>query len=260
MHVDSLHPDDVAGAVAAILRDGFAVLHDALDDRRLARARAGAERVIAEQTAAIAGADANRGFNRYSFGDQLHHPEWAELVDSGPVLRVLEALWGGDDFTCSAAGGDFSLPGAGMQHLHSDLGEVLNDPLGVVTTHDLPPPYVVANYPMVDFTELNGPTRFVPRTQRSRAPIPSIEDEPEWMRRCTVPVRAGSVVLRDVRCWHGGTPNRSNAPRAMIGVGYKAPWFRAREAEVVPGDVYASMSSRAQQLCRLLVAPASRAD
>ena len=33
-----------------------------------------------------------------------------------------------------------------------------------------------------DFTKLNGPTRQIPGTHTSQAPIPTPEHEPDWMR------------------------------------------------------------------------------
>ena len=100
----------------------------------------------------------------------------------------------------------------------------------------------------------NGAIRFVPGTHRTRAPIPGLETEPEWMRNSLLCAPAGSAVIRDVRCWHGGTANRSDHARPMTSVGYHAPWFRAREAPVLPRTRYTTLSARAQTLCRHLVA------
>ena len=72
----------------------------------------------------------NRGYGRYSFGSQLHHPEWAMLIELPTILPIIEAIWGNDDFTATGAGGHHSLPGAEIQHLHSDMGHPFNDPLG----------------------------------------------------------------------------------------------------------------------------------
>jgi ectoine hydroxylase-related dioxygenase (phytanoyl-CoA dioxygenase family) len=153
------------------------------------------------------------------------------------------------------AGGDYCLPGAEMQPLHSDLGEVLYDPQNAVTTRNLPAPFVVVNFPMVDFTPENGATRFIPGTQRSRAPIPELDEEPRWMKESLLCAPAGTAIVRDVRCWHGGTPNRSIEVRAMTSVGYHAPWYRAREAPAIPRALYEALSPRAQHLCRHLVGP-----
>ena len=134
------------------------------------------------------------------------------------------------------------------------MGEFLHDPQGQVTFHDLPAPFIVVNFLMVDFTVQNGAIRFVPCTQRARTAPPGLGDEPPWMRRSHLCAPAGTAVVRDVRCWHGGTANRSDQPRPMTSVGYYAPWFRARVAPVLPRALYETLSPRAQELCRLLVA------
>lgn len=246
-------PSEVAEAAAAFHRDGFVCLRDALTPDQLATARAGAEAVIAQQLEAHGKDGMNRGYARHSFGDQIHRPEWAMLVDLPTVLPVLDAVFGSEDYTCMGAGGDYSLPGAQIQRLHSDMGEFLHDPQGQTTFHDLPAPFVVVNFPVVDFTRENGAIRFVPATQRSRAPIPDLADEPEWMREGLLCAPAGTAIVRDVRCWHGGTANRSQAPRPMVSVGYFPPWRRAREEGVLPRALYETLSERARKMCRLLV-------
>jgi ectoine hydroxylase-related dioxygenase (phytanoyl-CoA dioxygenase family) len=178
------------------------------------------------------------------------------LVDLPTVLPIVEAIWGSGDFTCMGAGGDYSLPGAEQQVLHADnLGRRLHDPAGQTTLQDFPAPFIVVNFPMVDFTVENGATRFVPGTQRSRSTPPPLETEPEWMQQGHVCAPAGSAIIRDVRCWHGGTANRSNHVRPMTSVGYYAPWFRARVAPLMPRALFETLSPPAQSLCRLLVAP-----
>jgi len=254
LRVELLGPDESETAAAVFHRDGFVCVRNALTPAQLAQAQEGARRVIAEQTAANPIERMNRGYARHSFGDQIHHPEWAMLVDLPTVLPVLEAIWRSEDFTCMGAGGDYALPGAKIQPLHSDIGEILHDPLGLVTIRELPTPFIVVNFPMVDFRRENGAIRFVPGTHRARAPIPGLETEPEWMRNSLLCAPAGSAVIRDVRCWHGGTANRSDHARPMTSVGYHAPWFRAREAPVLPRALYTTLSARAQVLCRHLVA------
>ena len=102
---------------------------------------------------------------------------------------------------------------------------------------------------------LNGPTRQIPDTQHSRVRIPSLEEEPEWMRLSTVcPAPAGAIMIRDVRAWHGGTPNISDKLRAIPNLEFYAPWFRE---PMVPGISYADyrkLSEPAQRLVRHCVA------
>jgi ectoine hydroxylase-related dioxygenase (phytanoyl-CoA dioxygenase family) len=243
-------------AASLFARDGFVVIGDALTPTQLALARQGAKRVVTEQTEAIPFDQANRGYARYSFGSQIHHPEWAQLIDLPTILPVIQAIFADEDFTCSGAGGDYSLPGAKIQHLHADLGDFFKDPLSQVTSADVPAPFIVANFPMVDFTKANGATRFVPGTQRRRYPPPSLEDESQDMRQGIACAPAGSAIIRDVRCWHGGTANTSTQTRIMTSVGYFAPWFRrSNPSDVLPLNLYRTLSTTAQKLCRYLVSP-----
>jgi ectoine hydroxylase-related dioxygenase (phytanoyl-CoA dioxygenase family) len=251
--VDLLEPHETERAAKIFHRDGFVCLKNALTPAQLAFAQAGAQRVIKEQTDADPERAGNRGHHRYSFGNQSHHPEWAMLMDLATVLPVVEAIWGSADFTCTGAGGDYSLPKAERQALHADMGDFFKDPLGQVDFRAVPAPFIVINYMMVDFTVQNGAIRFIPCTQRSRAPIPSLADEPEWMQNNHLCAPAGTAVVRDVRCWHGGTPNLSDTIRPMTSAGYFAPWYRASETKVLPRDLYQAMSPRGQKICRHLV-------
>ena len=161
------------------------------------------------------------------------------------------------------------MPGAiEYQPLHADMRDRVDadttpfssffDPRGHLTTRDLPCPYVCVNFLPTDQTALNGPTRQIPGTQHSRAPFPTLEEEPEWMRLSTVcPAPAGSVQIRDVRAWHGGTPNLSDELRAIPNIEYYAPWFRE---PILPGISYADhrqLSEHAQNLTRFSVADSS---
>ena len=78
---------------------------------------------------------------------------------------------------------------------------------------------------MIDFSAENGATRFIRGTHRSRHPIPSLEDEPAYMQHSIACAPARSALIRDVRCWHGGTANTSEDVRIMTSVGYYAPCF-----------------------------------
>jgi ectoine hydroxylase-related dioxygenase (phytanoyl-CoA dioxygenase family) len=254
IEVEVVDPTEAERAAAIFHRDGFVVVREALTAAQLAFAQAGARRVIAEQMAATPLEQANRGFARYSFGPQLHHPEWLQLVDLPTILPILDQIWGSTEYTCMGAGGDYSTPGAQIQPLHSDIGDFLKDPLGQVTVRDLPPPFIVVNFLLVEFQEINGAIRFVPGTQRSRHPIPPLAEEPERMKRSILCAPAGTAIIRDVRCWHGGTANRSEEIRPMTSAGYLAPWFRMpRYGDWLPRSLYDTLSPRGQQLCRFLV-------
>lgn len=253
LQVELLDYTDVERAAKIFHRDGFVAISGALTPAQLQRAQAGAQRVIDEQTRETALEKANRGFARYSFGNQIQHPEWQMLIDLPTTLPILDHIWNSSAYRCMGVGGDYSVPGAKIQHLHSDIGESILDPTGQVTIHDVPTPFIVINFLMVDFTKANGAIRFVPGTQRSRLPAPSLEEEPEWMRNCHLCAPAGTAVIRDVRCWHAGTANTSDQLRPMTSVGYLAPWFCGVSPEPLSRATYNTLSPRAQQLCRWML-------
>ena len=195
----------------------------------------------------------------------LHRPEWQMLIDLPTIEPILTAIFGSSDYIVRAASGDFCLPGAvEYQPLHSDVGDFVSpgktpfssfhDPRGHMSIRDLPCPYVCVNFMPIDMTRLNGPTRQIPGTQRSRVPIPRLSEEPEWMRLSTVcPAPAGAVQIRDVRpgtaarriCPTACAPSERRVLRALVP--------RAVGARYLPRD-WSTLSDRARQLTRFVVA------
>jgi len=273
--LEILKPSDVERAVALFHRDGFVAISDILNAEQVAILASGCDEVVKEIVAVDHDHKGNRGSHRYSFGgssltrSQLHHPAWQMLLDIPSVTRILNAIFGSNHYTLRSASGDFCLPGAvDYQPLHSDIRDwvddkrspfsAFHDPLGHMSIRDLPCPYVCVNFLPQDVTQLNGPTRQIPGTQHSRMPIPSLQDEPEWMRLSTVcSLPAGSIMIRDVRAWHGGTPNVSETMRAIPNLEIYAPWFRE---PIVPGITYQDykgLSVEAQRLVQHCVADSS---
>lgn len=39
---------------------------------------------------------------------------------------------------------------------------------------------------------------------------------------------AGSIIIRDLRLWHAGMPNRTDTIRVMLAMIHFAPWYRQR--------------------------------
>ena len=270
--LDVLEPSDIGHAVELFRRDGFVVIAGILNDEQTEVLKLGCDDVIDQILGLDRDRKGNRGSHRYSFGgssltrSQLHRPEWQMLLEIEAVTDTVAAIFGSPDYVLRAASGDFCLPGAiGYQPLHSDIRDWVDDsttrfssffdPRGQLSIRDLPCPYVAVNFLPQDVTRLNGPTRQIPGTQNSRVTIPSLADEPEWMRLSTVcPAPAGAVMIRDVRAWHGGTPNISNKVRAIPNLEFYAPWFRE---PIIPGisfEDFKNLSQRAQKLARLCVA------
>ncbi len=265
--LEVVSPDEVERATTLFLREGFVAVRNALTADHLDRLRAAADQVVAAlveaDPQAAVGGGAGGLPHRYSFGGtsvsrhMFHQPEWCRLIDLPTTTPILTSIFGSPDYIVYGAGGDLALPGAiEYQGLHSDnVWTELHDPIGGVSMRDLPVPVVHINFPLIDLTPENGPIRQVLGTHRSRAPIPTLADEPEWMRFSTVcPLPAGSAIIRDARCWHGGTPNLSKDVRAMPNVEFMAPWFRS-EALIrsMSFDMWDTLSPHAQRLSRYIV-------
>jgi ectoine hydroxylase-related dioxygenase (phytanoyl-CoA dioxygenase family) len=257
-------PSEVERAADLFHRDGFVVVADALSSDQLARMRAATERALAAMLEAdptcAAGGGAGGLPHRYSFGSSsasrhmLHVDEWVDLVDLPTTTPILTAIFGSPNYVLFGGGGDVALPGAiEYQGLHADnVWTEPHDPTGRTSIRDLPVPAVTINFAMVDFTTENGPTRQIPGSQTWRHPIPNLLDEPEWMKLSTLcPVPAGSAIFRDMRAWHGGTPNLSREVRAAPNMEYFAPWFRS-EALIrsMPYEQWKRLSPHGRRIAR----------
>jgi hypothetical protein len=198
--------------------------------------------------------------HRYSFGScsatrhMLHAEEWCELIDLPTTTPILTAIFGSANYILGGGGGDFAMPGAiEYQGLHSDnIWTEPHDPTGRITSKELPVPVVTVNFPMVDLTFENGPIRQIPGTQNSRAPIPGLAAEPEWMKYSTVcPAPAGCAIFRDNRAWHSGTPNLSREVRSLPNMEYFAPWFRSEGViRSMPYERWRALSPHGQRISR----------
>jgi hypothetical protein len=259
-------PHEVERAAQLFHRDGFVVVRDALTPAQTARLRAATDRqldrILAVDPQASVGGGAGGLPHRYSFGSSsgsrhmLHEQEWCEVIDLPTTTPLLTEIFGSADYLVLGGGGDVALPGAiEYQGLHSDnLWKELPDPAGQVSMRDLPVPVLTINFTVCDLTTENGPIRQIPGSQRSRQPIPTLADEPEWMKFSTIcPVPAGSAIFRDNRCWHGGTPNLSLETRAIPNIEYFAPWFRSEALlKSMPYERWAELSPHAKRISRYI--------
>ena len=265
--LELVSPENPKRAAELLHRDGFVAVRDVLSPDLLERMRHASNEAILQlmkdDPDCSAGGGAGGLPHRYSFGGgsgsrhMLHINEWCELIDLPTTTPILSEIFGSPDYVVGGAGGDIAMPGAiEYQGLHSDnMWSEIPDPYGNVTMRDLPVPVLTINFPMIDLTFENGPIRQIPATQRARAPIPGLADEPEWMKLSTVcPAPAGTAVFRDIRAWHGGTPNLSKDVRAMPNVEYFAPWFRSEAImRSMPYQQWERLSPHAQRISRFVV-------
>jgi ectoine hydroxylase-related dioxygenase (phytanoyl-CoA dioxygenase family) len=141
----------------------------------------------------------------------------ADLVNKDPVFdtcftdpRVLACVAHVlGDFKLSSLNFRAALPGQGLQALHAEGGPV-TDPAG----------YEVCNsiWLLDDFTSANGATRVVPGSHRSGKRPGDVMSDVRAANPGEVLLLApaGTVVVFNSHLWHGGTLNRTSAPRRAL--------------------------------------------
>lgn len=235
------------GALQRALRsDGFFILENALSAALLADLKSAFGEVL---DAFRAENESNRGANRFNthlYLDGVFANE--ELVANPLVVPViLRSL--GIDAACSWAAADTPLPGSDYQMAHADGRPLFR-------AHDLSLPlYALAvNFPLVDFTEENGPLEIWGNGTHLLSDVPPhIGAEDRAPQRVTMP--AGSVLVRDTRMWHRGSPNRSDHARPMLAFVYSRSWYRfegeaGHTPPAVSPEAYSSWSPTTRRLFR----------
>jgi len=278
--VELVDPSDPQRAARLFHRDGFVVVKDVLKQEQINSVKARCTNIAEEILEKDPRRLGNRGPLRYSFGPPhktghiIHYPEIAQLIDVPELNDALRAIFGNDRYIVRGSRGDFNLPGAPYQVMHNDVGrDWLFDPAtsefpdtGRIDVRDLPLFHVVASFVLSDLNAINAPIRQIPMTQNSHRFMPWLDDEPLWMKRSTLcPVPAGSIIFRDPRAWHGGTPNLSEGIRLLPNLEYYAYWYRYKEGKganqsinqmrrSLPREVYDTLSPEGQHRAREIVA------
>ena len=215
--------DWIDAAAAIFHRHGFCILLNALGKTGVCEVLETCLEVEAKMLQLDPNRLGCRGAGRYSFGaaaesgHMLHHPAWQHLLQSIPVLWVLKKIWP-DGFVICGGGGDFVRGGTtSYQGLHSDLG-----PSRVPPHCRDSVPMISVNFTIQDITGENGPLRVVPGHRvvfgKTDAP-PKFSEEPEVLRQLKLfPLPSGAAIIRDLRLWHGGTPNTGEHTRFLPSV------------------------------------------
>jgi hypothetical protein len=218
-------------AIAALREDGIVLLHNAVKLAHLERLR---ERMLADLDAILARPDAPYNFNR---GNVQQDPPpfppylFRDVLLNEPVIAVTSALLG-PGLKNAYYSGNTALPGRSRQPVHPDVAQLWPG-LEVAT----PPFGFVINVPVIDMTPENGSTEVWPGTHRDTTysvrdrsiRIPEAVLAPHRAKRPPMQpvVPAGSVVIRDIRLWHAGMPNRTATPRPMIAMIHWIHWWKS---------------------------------
>ncbi len=215
-------------ALDAIDRDGCVVLQDVIDLEHIAILR----KKMLEDVALFTGRkDAPFNFNR---GNVQQDPPpfppylFKDVLLNELVIHVTKTILGPgvkNDFYS----GNTAIKSDLRQPPHSDVGQLYQN--CIVPTFG-----IVVNVPVVDMSPTNGSTEIWLGSHKDPAVwihSPKIDVPQEAMDRYRASgkeplqptVKAGSVVLRDIRMWHAGMPNLTEEPRPMIAMIHWASWY-----------------------------------
>jgi hypothetical protein len=183
----------------------------------------------------------------------MHLPFKAPLyhslfVENAAVLGIAKRALG-NNFVCSYFGSETALPEADYMKAHFDLAflnrlRFLNPLLSLInkTAGTLGYYYGIhVSVPLVDAGLENAPFEIWPRTNR----LSLRASKPE-----KVLMPAGSLMVRDIRNLHRGTPHMGNLPRPFLSLVYLRPWVPGWRPPEIPSDVYEALSPQMQRMFR----------
>ena len=221
-------PQHRDAAVQAIETDGFVVLKDVVD---LARIEFLGDKMREDVAAFLNRPNAPFNFNTGNIQqDPPPFPPYLfkDILLNDMASAVTSALLG-KGVKNAFYSGNTAVKSEQRQPVHADTGHLWGG-----KTAATPPFALVVNVPMTNFFPENGSTEIWPGTHKDttialsddiKIPAEALE---RWREKTTPiqpTIRAGSVLIRDIRLWHAGMPNRTDSPRTMIAMIHTAGWW-----------------------------------
>ncbi len=204
----------------ALEEQGYLLLRDVMDSRRLAAMREAFERLGTEQAESGDHLRAETG-TRHVRGALHEEPAFAGVYREPRLLACAYQVLG-RPFRLAGLGGREPRAGYGQQGLHADwLSRAAGEPFY----------YFNSIWLLDDFTGENGGTRVVPGSHRwpGRPPKSLTDPAAHHREEIAIVAPAGSVLVFNGHLLHSGTRNRSGQPRRTITCG-----FVARDAAYFP--------------------------
>jgi ectoine hydroxylase-related dioxygenase (phytanoyl-CoA dioxygenase family) len=242
---NTLSSESLQSAVEHVRMNGYVILERVLSPDFIAELHGAFLELF---NAYIEKTDPNRGANRYQMNLPFQLPFCDNrIIENSLVMPIVESLIG-TDYLCPYFASDTPMPGAEYQPVHSDGPTLFPD-----VPIPLPPYSIVINFPLVDFREDNGPVEIWPggthhHTFSGNSDMQAVAED---MYSIPVIMPAGSILIRDARMWHRGTPNHSDGARPNMALIYSRPWYKIRyPALEIPRRIHNALSERAKNFLR----------
>ncbi|KAF2027706.1 phytanoyl-CoA dioxygenase family protein [Setomelanomma holmii] len=223
-------------AIRALSRDGLVVLEDIIDHAILDRLNL---KMVQDAYELQARKDSPFNYNKGNIQqDPPMTKKWFnEAIYTNPIVTQITSTALGPKPSLRFVSGNTALPPTeksppASQPTHNDAD----------FDHPSIPFALVINVPLVTMTPENGSTEVWLGTHNGttiadqegehgdrasgRIKKRLLEARREVRPPCQPVVKKGSIIIRDLRLWHGGKPNLGDDPRVMLAMIHFAPWYR----------------------------------
>ncbi|HSR70505.1 MAG TPA: hypothetical protein VLU25_21425 [Acidobacteriota bacterium] len=234
---------DRAGAYREFKKKGYIVFERALDPELVGRMYQVWEEYFGPFQAEKP--DLKRLLMHLPFKEPLYHPQFLE---NPHVMAITDRVLG-KKCLCGYFGSETALPGCDFMQWHFDLMFLtkmtwLNGPLSFANKLLGSLGYIYGiqvSVPLVDSHEKNAPFEIEPATNRF-----SLKKRPHE----TILMPAGSLIVRDIRNMHRGTPHRGDSPRPFLSLVYLRSWVPKWKMPEIPEEVYQALPEKSKSLLR----------
>lgn len=216
---------------------GLVVLPDFVSSDWLAELQAATEALF-EREGDAAGSEFRQESGSRRLANLCNKGEVFRRVAVEPRLLALVEMVLGPEFKLSSLNARSVNPWNGIsQPLHADMGAIADEG-----------GYWVCNsvWMLDDFTTENGALRVVPGSHRRNRLPQDVLDDPAAPHPDEILVtgKAGTIVVMNAHCWHGGTENRTDRPRTALHAFYsrRDKPQQQYQKQLLSADVLASLS------------------
>jgi ectoine hydroxylase-related dioxygenase (phytanoyl-CoA dioxygenase family) len=237
--------DIIAEGAAFLHRDGIVVLENAIDTVHIDILNA---KLSKEALEVAQKPDWHFNFGKETLNMDQAPPPTKDLmfkdVWCNPFAAAILSATLGPKPVIHYANGNTALgPATGRQPVHSDCE--FAHPISFPFAH-------VINIPLVNVSVENGSTEIWPGSHVVSMPDSHVDAPGEHMlgiqkdflaqRADHSPpiqpnIKKGSLVIRDLRLWHAGMPNKTSTPRVMLAFVAQPAWYQAKSKIQLPLDV-----------------------
>ncbi len=198
------------------------------------------------------GHEPNRGPYRHFLPMPFEPPCFAPQFFFDPeVLNIVRGAMG-ERIVADQWGCDVPVRGSEYQKIHVDYQRPLFEETGDLL---LPPYMLVVSFALDKITPAHGPIEIAPGTHRMLREAAMRSVERGQSRLFAVAMEIGDVLIRHPWALHRGTPNTTDAPRAMPTVRYVRRWYAddSREVNAIPNVVWQTLTTEQQKMMRFPV-------